>query len=168
LRELQATPATRPGPPSSLPAPRVRVRQTAAGHAVEPALDGTVDLDEFHSRFLAACGTTEQIVAEALLQDLLGVFHTNPTKPLDTVTANLVLALMHSIGPADTVEAMLGSQMIVAHVASMDAARRAAHIEQTPGGRQTYLSLARKLMTLFTVQIDALNGTEAKERHRRS
>jgi hypothetical protein len=44
----------------------------------------------------------------------------------------------------------------------MDAARRAAHIEQTPGGRQTYLSLARKLMTLFTVQIDALNRHRGK------
>jgi len=35
--------------------------------------------------------------------------------------------------------------MVVAYVAAMDASRRALHIEQTAGGRATYLLLARKL-----------------------
>ena len=44
----------------------------------------------------------------------------------------------------------------------MDASRRALHVEQTAGGRAAYLSLARKLMTLFTAQMDALNRHRGK------
>ncbi len=40
---------------------------------------------------------------------------------------------------------MLACQMIVAHAAAMDASRRVLHIEQTAGGRATYLLLAPKL-----------------------
>jgi hypothetical protein len=88
--------------------------------------------------------------------------HADPKKPLDSATANLALALMHSIGPKDEIEAMLACQMVTAHIAAMDASRRALHTEQTPGGRQAYLSLARKLMTLFTGQMDALNRHRGK------
>jgi hypothetical protein len=113
-------------------------------------------------RFLAAFGTTENSIAETLFGDILNVLHTDSTKPFDAVTASLVLALLHRIGPRDEVEAMLAYQMIVAHLAGMDASRRALHIEQTPGGRQAYLSLARKLMTLFAAQMDALNRHRGK------
>src|SRR5439155_16137094 len=116
-----------------LPSPLVRVRQTEDGYAVEPALDETVDLDEFCVRFVGAFGTTEQIVADALFQQVINALHPDPKKPLDAVTANLVLALLHRIGPRDELEAMLASQMIVAHVAAMDASRRALHVEQTAG-----------------------------------
>ena len=81
---------------------------------------------------------------------------------LDTGTADLALALTHSIAPKDEIEAMLACQMLVAHLASMDASHRAIHVEQTPGGRQAYMSLTRKLMTLFTAQIDALNRYRGK------
>ena len=120
-------------PPPSLPSPRVRVRQTEDGHAVEPALDETLELDEFRIRFVGAFGTTEEIIADALFQQIVNALHPDPKKPLDTATANLVLALLHRIGPRDELEAMLASQMIVAHVAAMDASRRALHVEQTPG-----------------------------------
>ena len=154
-------------PPLSLPlpatsAPRVRVRQTEGGHAVEPVLDETLDLDEFRIRFVGAFGTTEQIIAEALFQQVVNALHPDPKKLLDAATANLVLALLHRIGPRDELEAMLASQMIVAHVAAMDASRRALHVEQTAGGRAAYLGLMRKLMTLFTAQMDALNRHRGK------
>ena len=156
-------------PPLSLPlpatsAPRVRVRQTEGGHAVEPVLDETLDLDEFRIRFVRAFGTTEQIIAEALFQQIVNALHPDPKKPLDDATANLVLALLHRIGPRDELEAMLASQMIVAHVAAIDASRRALHVEQTAGGRAAYLGLARKLMTLFTAQMDALDRYRGKAR----
>ncbi len=112
-------------PPPSLPSPRVRVRQTEDGHAMEPVLDETLDLDEFRIRFVGAFGTTEQIIAEALFEQLVNALHTDPTKALDAATANLVLALLHRIGPRDEIEAMLACQMIVAHAAAMDASRRA-------------------------------------------
>jgi len=128
---------------------------------VEPVLDETLDLDEFRIRFVGAFGTTEQIIAEALFQQVVNALHPDPKKLLDAAT-NLVLALLHRIGPRDELEAMLASQMIVAHVAAMDASRRALHVEQTAGGRAAYLGLMRKLMTLFTAQMDALNRHRGK------
>jgi hypothetical protein len=57
---------------------------------------------------------------------------------------------------------MIAMQMVVTHVAAMDASRRALHVEQTAAGRAAYLNLARKLMTLFTMQMDALNRHRGK------
>ncbi len=145
-----------------MPAPRVAIGETATGGAVEPILDETMNLEDFRSRFLAAFGTTEQIIAEALFDQLVNALHADPTKALNAASANLVLALLHRIGPRDEIEAMLACQMIVAHVAAMDASRRALHVEQTAGGRAAYLGLARKLMTLFTAQMDALNRHRGK------
>jgi hypothetical protein len=146
--------------PPSLPAPRVRVRQTADGHAVEPAPYDGAGQEGFRAQFLAAFGTTEFTVAEALYQQLLGVLCLG--RVLDTATANLALALLHRIAPKDEIEAMLACQTVVAHIAGMDAARRALHVEQTAGGRAAYLSLTRKLMTLFAAQMDALNRHRGK------
>ncbi len=155
--------ATEPTPPPlSVPAPRVRLSKTARGPAIDPVLDETEDREDFRTRFLAAFGTTEHSIAEMLFQEILNVLRTDPTKPFDAAAANLVLALLHRIGPKDELEAMLVCQMITAHLAVMDASRRALHVEQTPGGRQAYLSLARKLMTLFTAQMDALNRHRGK------
>jgi hypothetical protein len=163
LSDLQPTAKARSNlPPITLRAPRVRVRQIGDGQAVEPAPDQAEKLDDFRARFLAAFGTADDVVAEALLGHLLNGLHTEPGKPIDSATANLALGLMHGIGPKDTVEAMLACQMIVAHVAAMDAGRRALHVEQTAAGRAAYLSLSRKLMTLFTVQTDALNRHRGK------
>ena len=52
---------------------------------------------------------------------------------------------------------MLCVQLVVAHVASMDTSRRGLHADQSVGGRQAYLGLARKFMTLFTMQAETLN-----------
>jgi hypothetical protein len=152
-----ATPA-----PRRPPAPHARVVQTAAGPAIEPILDGTASVEDFHAAFLAALATTEQIVAEALFQQTVNAVHPDPKRPIEAATANLVLALLHRIAPRDELETMLVCQMIVAHVATMDGARRAFHVEQTAGGRAVYLNLARRLMTTFTLQMDALNRHRGK------
>jgi hypothetical protein len=144
------------------PAPRVAVRNTESGQAIEPILDETANLEDFHSAFLDAFGTTEQIIAEALFEQLVNALHADPTKALDAVTANLVLALLYRIGPRDELEAMLACQMIIAHVASIDTARRGLHIEQAAAGRQAYLASMRKLMVLFAAQVDALNRHRGK------
>ena len=136
--------------------------EAQVGPTIEPILDEAANLEDFHAAFLGAFGTTEQVVAEALFEQLLNALHADPTKALDAATANLVLGLLHRIGPGDELEAMLACQMIVAHVAAMDASRRALHVEQTAGGRAAYLSLTRKLMTLFTAQMDALNRHRGK------
>jgi hypothetical protein len=147
------------GQPSE-PAPRVTVRASGPGLAVEVTPDTTEETDTYHGRFLAAFGTTELAVAEASYQQLLNTLC--PGQLPDNATANLALALLHRIAPKDELEAMLGCQMIVAHIAAMDASRRALHVEQSAGGRQAYLSLARKLMTLYVAQLDALNRNRGK------
>ena len=53
--------------------PRVRVVKTGTGQVIEPAIDETENLDDFHARFLAACGTTNRTIAEAVLEQLLNV-----------------------------------------------------------------------------------------------
>jgi hypothetical protein len=163
LSDLQcaAEPAIRVAPPS-VPAPRVRVTKMEAGQAIEPALDETEDLDDFRVAFLRLFGTQDEVVAEALFSQLLNCLHTEPGKPVDHATANLALAFVHGLAPHDLTEGMLACQMVVAHVASMDTARRALHVEQTAGGRAAYLGLARKLMMLFTAQMDALNRNRGK------
>jgi hypothetical protein len=62
--------------------------------------------------FLAAFGTTEPAVAEALYQQLINALRSGQL--LDAATANLALALLHRIAPKDEIEAMLACQMIVA------------------------------------------------------
>jgi hypothetical protein len=146
---------------TSTPAPRVHITPADEGAVIEPAAD-SADPNFFRAQLLAAFGTTELSVAEALLKQVLCIVQAGFGTALDASTANLVLALMHRIAPKDELEAMLACQMIVAHVSAMDANRRALHAEQTPGGRQAYLSLARKLMTLFAAQMDALNRHRGK------
>ena len=69
---------------------------------------------------------------------------------------------MHQLGPQDVLEGFIAVQMIVTHIAALDASRRSLHVEQTAEGRTAYLSLARKLMMLFTAQMDALNRHRGK------
>lgn len=145
-----------------VPAPRVTVKPTGDGYAVEPESEDLSLLAKFEAAFLDAFGTTERVIAEALYQQILGVLHADSTKPLDATIANFVLALLYRIGPKDELEAMLTCQMITAHVAVMDTARRALHVEQTSGGRQVYLSLSRKMAGLFAVQMDTLNRHRGK------
>jgi len=148
LTDLQKTAAVsdpkRPMSPS--PAPSVEVMAMGGGYAIVPGLNETDSRNDLRARFLAAFGTADDVVAEALLQQLLNGLHNNPGKPIDSPTANLALALMHEIGPRDMIEGLIGVQMIVVHVAAMDASRRALHVEQTAAGRTAYLTLARKLM----------------------
>jgi hypothetical protein len=103
-------PEGKPGPkqpPPRLPAPRVSFAKTVDGQSVEPIPAEAKDLDAFRIGFLDPFGTMEYGVAEMLFQEILNIFHTDPGKPLEPATANLVLALMHSIGPKDEIEAML-------------------------------------------------------------
>src|SRR6266566_6219274 len=118
LSHLQSAAAPDAKPPTlSLAAPRVRVVQEGDGRAIEVAPDETKDLDDFRTRFLAAFGTTDETIAEALFRQLLNALQLDPKKLLDAETAKLALALMHSFGPNDVIEALLATQMVVAHIA---------------------------------------------------
>ena len=141
---------------------QIRVINSGDAQHLQPILDDGAQSEDFRAAFLTAFGTTELVIAETLFEQLLNVLHADPATPLDSATANLVLALLHRIAPRDELEAMLACQMIAAHMATMDATRRALHVEQSAAGRAAYLSLARKLMRLFTEQMDALNRHRGK------
>ena len=95
-------------------APRVFINSAAGEISIKPRPDDTNSLADWGERYLAAIGTTDEIIAEALFRQLLNVFHTEPGQPLDSSTANLALTLMHSIGSKDAIEAMLAYQMVLA------------------------------------------------------
>ena len=88
-------------------APRLRISRTESGQLTELILDEAADVDALRAAFLSAFGTTELVIAEALFEQILNALHTDPEKPLDDATANLVLALLHRIHPRDELEAML-------------------------------------------------------------
>jgi hypothetical protein len=157
LNDLQGAPEPVAKLPPSLSAPRVSVRQMEGGQAVEPAPDTEPSGVGFREAFLNAFGTADEIVAQALCEQLLNALNTASARPIDDATANLTLALVHALAPKDAVEAMLACQMITTHVAAMDASRRALHADQRPGGRQAYMSISRRLMTLYAAQVDTLN-----------
>ncbi len=68
--------------PASLipPSPRVTVMKTETGQAIEPILDESTNLEDFHAAFLAAFGTTEQTIAEALFEQLANAIHADPAR----------------------------------------------------------------------------------------
>src|SRR5258708_7739681 len=100
-----------------MPAPRFKIGQEGTPESVEP--DDAGDLSAWREQFLQAFGTTESAIAEELFNRRVNLLHTDPTKPLSASTANLALALLHRLAPADELEAMLCVQLIVAHFASM-------------------------------------------------
>ncbi len=88
LNHMQRVAAAEPkSPPSSMPAPRVRVRLTGAGPAIEPTLGEAANPDTFRAAFLSAFGTVDELVAEALFTQLLNGLHTCEAKAVDSATA---------------------------------------------------------------------------------
>jgi hypothetical protein len=92
-------------------APSVTVSDVGA--TLRPVIGEGCTLEDFRATFLDAFGTTEQIVAEAFFEQLVNALHADPKKPVDTATANLVLALLHRIHPRDELEAMLACQRLL-------------------------------------------------------
>jgi hypothetical protein len=64
-----------------------------AGVTLQPVIRDGCTSEDFRAAFLTAFGTTELVIAEALFEQILNVVHTEPAKPLDDATANLVLGL---------------------------------------------------------------------------
>lgn len=117
---------------------------------------------ELPANAAAIFGTADKAATEALLVHLLNVIHTDASKPVAAVTVDQALALLAGIGPQDATEGLLAVQMVAAHVAAMDTARRAMQASQTPAGRLAYLALSGRLMRTFSGQLEALNRGRGK------
>jgi hypothetical protein len=68
---------------------------------------------------------------------------------------------MHSINPNDEIEAMLASQMVATHFASMRAMRNLKNSD-TVAAQDSNGNIAIKLMRTYTMQIEALNRYRGK------
>jgi hypothetical protein len=72
------------------------------------------------------------------------------------------LAALVGIGPKDEIEAMICTQLLAAHNATMECYRRAMLKEQTLEGRRENLNQANKLSRTCTMLLEALNRHRGK------
>lgn len=76
-------------------------------------------------------------------------------KKLTDEQLNFALAIVHEIGPRDPTEALLASQMMAVHIATMTAARRLNHCETIPQ-QDSASNMLNKLGRTFAGQVEAL------------
>ncbi len=76
-------------------------------------------------------------------------------------TSNHVLSMMHEIGPRDSVEGMLASQMVAIHAAAMKIAKQ-FHSASFVNQQDSALNALNKLTRTFTSQMEALNRHRGK------
>jgi len=69
---------------------------------------------------------------------------------------NNAIKLMEGIGPKDSIEGMLASQMVAIHELAMDNAQKGSCGSVSAEIRQKYISNTMKLSRAFTAQMDAL------------
>jgi hypothetical protein len=104
-------------------------------------------------------GTSDgDLGAELLLQ----VIRAMPTKELLGPDGNHALAALYGIGPRDTNEGLLATQMVTGHNFAMELFRRAALPGQSPELMELYLNLATKLERTYIAQMEALDRHRGK------
>jgi hypothetical protein len=134
-------------------APRIKLDKVE-GASVQIAPDHP-DPVVWHAALEEAFGTCSSHAAALLTGAALGVVSPNHEKT-DETSFNGVLGILHGINPADEIEAMLASQMVGLHLASMDCMRRAQLSSQTFEARDMNLKHASKLSRTFAGQVEAL------------
>jgi hypothetical protein len=82
-------------------------------------------------------------------------------EPFDA-NADHTLAALRGIGPRDTVEGLLATQMVAVHNQAMEFRRRAALPGQPPAGVELNVNLATKSERTFLAQLDALDRHRSK------
>jgi hypothetical protein len=106
-----------------------------------------------HALLAMALGTTDADFINAILTQLGNA--TGNGSDASEENLNFVLSVLAGIAPRDRVEAMLGAQMAVVHLASMMFTRRLAHVDIIPQQDSSQNAL-NKLMRTFTNQMEAL------------
>src|SRR5215472_4119855 len=105
-------------------------------------------------------GTDDKLLQSKLLRqavESLPDFSGREMESFDCVAASL-----HGIAPKDSLEGMLGVQMVAVHAFAMECMRRAALESQTDLGVDVYVSRATKLLRTFASLTEALNRYRGK------
>lgn len=104
-----------------------------------------------------AFGVSDSGIALRFLEQLANVLYADAPQSLDEGKIADILAAVRAIAPVGGLEAMTATMLVAVQYAALDAMRRAAHPEQTYGGRQSYTSLALKAMRTHAQLLDAFN-----------
>jgi hypothetical protein len=146
------------------------VRSIQAGAKKEAA--GTVpqlrrsakrlEIDIEPRRLCAAFGVEDATVATRLLSQLANVLIPAVDDNVDATAISGAISLVQDIGPQGGLEAMTATLLVASQHAAIDCMRRAAHPEQTPGGRSMYLSLGMKAARTYAQLLEGLNHGRGK------
>ena len=103
-------------------------------------------------------GTSNQNLC---LELLVQVARASPQEPHDP-EGRYLLAALNGIGPRDTIEGMLATQMVAGHNLAMQLVAQAAVPGQPLKVVETCLNLAEKLKRTFVAQVEALDRHRGK------
>ena len=135
------------GQARAAPAPRVKL--SSRGFAIDhpdPELGEALMAD--------ALGVADRDAMHGILRQLVGA-SVNGRKP-DAVTLAFMIAMVESIKPRDSIEAMLVAQMVSVHVMAMRCAHHLASADDIAQQESSGRALGRLART-FPAQIEALN-----------
>jgi hypothetical protein len=137
------------------PAPKFKVIDHGGSVAIkadhpEPACNSILLAD--------ILGTDNSVFAEGMLNQIANAARTG--KVLKAQELNFMLATVHAIGPRDSTEALLATQMAAIHNAAIDAARRLRHVDSIPQ-QDSASNMLNKLARTFAAQVEALKRYRA-------
>jgi hypothetical protein len=142
-------------------APRLEV-QSARGKPLKVAYPSKIDA----ARLLTVFGTAEPAFADLMLSGLVNAgCDGGPTNPPSEQDINRALAAVTGIGARDEIEAMLATQMVATHFATITLLRRLKGAENIPQ-QASAGSLAVKLLRTYTMQVEALQRYRGKGQQR--
>lgn len=140
--------------------PRIKIEK-CAGREVSIKTDGE-DSGLEYAKVLASYGTPSDDLLNMLSSSLNNaICEKNEGGYFKESDMNGVLAAMFGIQPHDTIEAMLASQMVATHLASMRAMQQFQNISYH-APKELHGNMAIKLMRTFTAQMEALNRYRGK------
>jgi len=110
------------------------------------------DTGEVGKQLKAATGTTEKALSFSLLHQAIS------TAPQNELVSklNYISSLMHEFEPRDAMEGVLITQMAGTHNTAMNLLAWANNQKQPTRLSMEYIDRARRLMSLFTRQMEAL------------
>jgi len=129
--------------------PLFHFADTAPDQELEP---WTSDGDALKQSVKATTGIDHGLAAGHLINRLVNLLP-NGTSP---TTANAAMALMGTMAPRDSYEALLVAQMIAVHEFSMTYARKALREGLSMEQAGYYLNQAQKLMRTYATHLDTL------------
>jgi hypothetical protein len=143
--------------------PRIKYKvESQEGKTVRLSHDHKSD-DNFFASAANAFGSCDQDFIDMGLQQASNMI---PSQEFNINTINGILSALGGIAPRDEIEALLASQMIAVHFASIEATKRAAALDTSPELRSMNLKHAGQLMRTYTQQMKALDRHRGKEQQR--